>query len=118
MHNRSARSLLVVCTLQLLLIGVSAAPLADGLNPLGDFERMDAALENELNSVDDHAVLSVIFQLNSEVLPEDLLHFEELGAEILGMLHSSMVVYLKLLPSLFAPLVNGSELNILSSTVS
>lgn len=84
MHNRSARSLLVVCTLQLLLIGVSAAPLADGLNPLGDFERMDAALENELNSVDDQAVLSVIFQLNSEVLPEDLLHFEELGAEILG----------------------------------
>lgn len=61
MHLRSARSLLVVCALQLLLIGVSAAPLADTLNPIGDFERMDAALEHELNTVADETTLSVIF---------------------------------------------------------
>ena len=57
MHIRSASSLLVVCTLQLLLIGVSAAPLADSLNPLGDFERMDASLEHELSIVSDDETL-------------------------------------------------------------
>ena len=84
MHLRSARSLLVVCTLQLLLIGVSAAPLADTLNPIGDFERMDAALEHELNTVADDTILSVIFQLNSEVQAPDRIVLEDNGAEILG----------------------------------
>ena len=44
MNHSSARGVLLVCVLQLLLLGVSAAPLTDSLNPLGDFERMDAAL--------------------------------------------------------------------------
>ena len=84
MHLRSARSLLVVCALQLLLIGVSAAPLADTLNPIGDFERMDAALEHELNTVADETTLSVIFQLNSEVQTVDRTELENYGAEVLG----------------------------------
>ena len=84
MHIRSARSLLVVCTLQLLLIGVSAAPLADSLNPLGDFERMDASLEHELSIVSDDETLSVIFQLNSPVDSSDRNDLTDFGAEILG----------------------------------
>ena len=79
MGHGSARCLILVCVLQLLLLGVSAAPLTSSLNPLGDFERMDSALEDELNSVSDDTVLSVIFQLNSKVTPSDIEHFESLG---------------------------------------
>ena len=84
MNHSSARGVLLVCVLQLLLLGVSAAPLTDSLNPLGDFERMDAALEQELVDVSDDTVLSVIFQLNSEVTKSDLEQLETLNAELLG----------------------------------
>ncbi|MDP6235034.1 MAG: hypothetical protein QF364_04255, partial [Candidatus Poseidoniaceae archaeon] len=84
MGHGTARCLILVCVLQLLLLGVSAAPLTGSLNPLGDFERMDSALEDELNSVGDDSVLSVIFQLNSKVTASDLEHFKSLGAAVLG----------------------------------
>ena len=70
MQQSSARGILIVCALQFLLIGVSAAPFASGLNPLGDFERMDAALADELILVDYESILSVIYQRQSEVTSE------------------------------------------------
>ncbi len=63
MQQSSARGILIVCALQFLLIGVSAAPLTTGLNPLGNYERMDAALEEELKNGDDESSLSVIYQI-------------------------------------------------------
>tara|TARA_B110000444_G_scaffold60463_1_gene56416 strand:- start:59581 stop:62109 length:2529 start_codon:yes stop_codon:yes gene_type:complete len=84
MQQSSARSILIVCALQFLLVGVSAAPLASGLNPLGDFERMDASLEDELSLVDDVTLLSVIFQLQSAVTADDRLEFDNFDAELLG----------------------------------
>ena len=84
MQQSSARGILIVCALQFLLIGVSAAPFTSGLNPLGDFERMDAALEEELILVDDESILSVIYQLHSEVTSDDRRELEAFGAELLG----------------------------------
>ena len=84
MQQSSARGILIVCALQFLLIGVSAAPLASGLNPLGNFERMDTALEDELKIVEDDSILSVIYQLHSEVTSVDRNAMEQFGAELLG----------------------------------
>ena len=84
MQQSSARGILIVCALQFLLIGVSAAPLASGLNPLGNFERMDTALEDELKIVEDDSILSVIYQLHSEVTSVDRNAMEQFGADLLG----------------------------------
>ena len=65
MGHGSARCLILVCVLHALL---GCPPLTSSLNPLGDFERMDSALEDELNSVSDDTVLCNL-QLNSEVTP-------------------------------------------------
>lgn len=84
MRSSSARGLLVVLTLQLLLVGASAAPLMSSLNPAGDAERMDASLEDALVHSNFDTKLSVIFQLNSEVTAEDRTWLENHGASILG----------------------------------
>ena len=66
------------------MIGATAAPLADGLNPMGDYSKMDNALRDSLSSSSEDEIVPVIFQLNSEVLEEDLSTLENYGATILG----------------------------------
>ena len=53
------------------MVGASAAPLMSSMNPAGDFERMDEALEEALETSPFDATLSVVYQLNSEVTSED-----------------------------------------------
>ena len=84
MRSSSARGLLIVFSLQLLLVGASAAPLMSSLNPAGDAEKMDVFLEEALEASEFDATLSVIFQLNSEVTVEDRNWLEDHGASILG----------------------------------
>ena len=66
------------------MIGATAAPLADGLNPMGDYTKMDKALRDSLSSSSEDDIVPVIFQLNSKVLNEDKSTLENLGATILG----------------------------------
>lgn len=84
MRSSSARSLLIVFTLQLLLVGASAAPLMSSLNPAGDTERMDVFLEEAIDHSEFDDVLSVVFQLNSKVTSDDREWLEDHGASILG----------------------------------
>lgn len=84
MRSSSARAVLIVLSLQLLMVGASAAPLMSSMNTAGDFDRMDAALEDALASSSFDEQLSVIFQLNSAVTEEDRTWLENHGAEILG----------------------------------
>ena len=51
MRSFSARGLLIVLSLQLLLVGASAAPMMSSLNPAGDAERMDPFLEEALKDL-------------------------------------------------------------------
>ena len=84
MRSSSARGLLVVLSLQLLLVGASAAPMLSSLNPAGDAERMDPFLEEALKDSPHDAELSVIFQLNTPVTSEDRAWLERHGAAIMG----------------------------------
>jgi hypothetical protein len=73
------------------MVGATASPLADGLNPLGDESRMNADLVDALAQSRDNDVHPVIFQLNTPVTQQDLSTMQSLGLEVLGD----------------APLVNG-----------
>ena len=84
MRSSSARGVLIVLSLQLLMVGASAAPLLSSMNPAGDYSRMDASLEQALESSDFDAPLSVVYQLNSEVTQQDRTWLEQHGAELLG----------------------------------
>ena len=84
MRSSSARGILIVLSLQLLMVGASAAPLLSSMNPVGDYNRMDASLEQALESSDFDATLSVVYQLNSEVTQQDRNWLEQHGAELLG----------------------------------
>ena len=66
------------------MVGASAAPLMSSMNPAGDFERMDDALEEALDTSPFDATLSVVYQLNSKVTSEDRKWLENHGAELLG----------------------------------
>lgn len=70
--------------LQLLMVGATAAPLADQVNPMGNYDKMNYDLQQELYDSSVDTVLPVIFQLNSPVTDADLAQFEEFGATILG----------------------------------
>ena len=70
--------------LQLLMVGATAAPLADQVNPMGDYDKMNYDLQQELYDSEYDTVLPVIFQLNSPVTDADLNQLEEFGATILG----------------------------------
>ncbi|MEC7229341.1 MAG: hypothetical protein VXV95_04745, partial [Candidatus Thermoplasmatota archaeon] len=70
--------------LQLLMVGATAAPLADEVNPMGNYEKMNFDLQQELYESDYDTVLPVIFQLNSPVSDADLNQLQEYGATILG----------------------------------
>ncbi|MEK9651981.1 MAG: S8 family serine peptidase [Poseidonia sp.] len=83
--------LLTAFVLQLLMIGATASPLADGTNPMGDEGRMNADLVTALASSSDTDTHPVIYQLTSPVTSEDRSLMQSLGLTLLGD----------------APLVNG-----------
>ena len=70
--------------LQLLMVGATAAPLADQVNPMGNYDKMNYDLQQELYDSSVDTMLPVIFQLNSPVTDADLAKFEEFGATVLG----------------------------------
>jgi subtilisin family serine protease len=70
--------------LQLLMVGATAAPLAEQVNPMGNYDKMNYDLQQELYDSSVDTVLPVIFQLNSPVTDADLAKFEEFGATVLG----------------------------------
>ena len=84
MSSRLNLTFFAALAIQMLMIGATAAPLADGLNPMGDYEKMDKSLRNSLSSSSEEEIIPVIFQLNSEVTAEDFETLESFGASILG----------------------------------
>mgnify|MGYP001293848653 FL=1 len=70
--------------IQLLMLTAVASPLADGVNPVGDFTKMNDDLLEELENNDNSKVIPVIFQLNSPMTDSDENHLTELGLELLG----------------------------------
>ena len=76
--------MLVALTLQMLMVGVTASPLAEAVNPMGDASKMNVDLEAAVTDNDDATVLPVIYQLHSPVTEEDRRHFDALGFTHLG----------------------------------
>ena len=70
--------------IQLLMLSAVASPLTDGINPLGDYAKMNNDLIDELEHSDNSKTIPVIYQLNSPVMPSDRIHMENLGFRILG----------------------------------
>ena len=70
--------------IQLLMLSAVASPLADGVNPLGDFTKMNDDLLEELENNDNSKLIPVIFQLNSPMTDSDETQLEDLGFELLG----------------------------------
>jgi len=81
-HRRAL--LLVAVALQLLMVGATASPLAEGVNPLGDESRMNADLVERLASSSDNDVHPVIYQLVSPVTAHDRSYMDSLGLNHLG----------------------------------
>ena len=81
-HRRAL--LLVAVALQLLMVGATASPLAEGVNPLGDDSRMNADLVERLASSSDNDVHPVIYQLVSHVTAHDRSYMDSLGLNHLG----------------------------------
>ena len=81
-HRRAL--LLVAVALQLLMVGATASPLAEGVNPLGDESRMNADLVERLASSSDNDVHPVIYQLVSPVTAQDRSYMDSLGLNHLG----------------------------------
>ena len=84
MSNNRNVVIFAALLLQLLMVGATAAPLADQVNPMGDYDKMNYDLQQELYESEYDTVLPVIFQLNSPVSEADLDQLEEFGATILG----------------------------------
>src|SRR6056300_1281378 len=81
-HRRAL--LLTAVVLQLLMVGATASPLAEGVNPLGDERRMNADLVERLAASSDSDVHPVIYQLASPVTAHDRSYMESLGLQHLG----------------------------------
>ena len=82
----SSRSYIVSSAIfiQLLMLTAVASPLADGLNPLGDYTKMNADLLEEIEKSDDSKLIPVIFQLNSPMTESDEIYLADLGFDLLG----------------------------------
>ena len=65
MSNNRNVVIFAALLLQLLMVGATAAPLADQVNPMGDYDKMNYDLQQELYESEYDTVLPVIFQLNS-----------------------------------------------------
>ena len=70
--------------IQLLMLTAVASPLADGVNPLGDFTKMNDDLIEELETSDDSKIVPVIFQLNSPMTESDENRLTDLGFDLIG----------------------------------
>ena len=57
------KAILLAVLMNLLMLGVSASPTTGSMNPLGDFDKMDASLEEYIASDDSNTDIEVIFQL-------------------------------------------------------
>ena len=66
------------------MVGATASPLAEGVNPLGDESRMNADLVERLASSSDIDVHPVIYQLVSPVTAHDRSYMDSLGLNHLG----------------------------------
>ena len=84
MRNNRNTVIFAALLLQLLMVGATAAPLADQVNPMGNYDKMNHDLQQELYESEYDTVLPVIFQLNSPVSEADLKQLEDFGATILG----------------------------------
>ena len=84
MGTNRTMAILLAFALQLLMVGATAAPLADTSNPIGTYENMNDDLREELYQSEYSDILPVIFQLNSPVTQSDLTTLEQLGASVLG----------------------------------
>ena len=81
-HTRAL--VLSAFVLQLLMVGATASPLADSVNPLGDERKMNDDLRQELHEANDGDVIPVIFQLNSPVTDSDKAALDNMGLTLLG----------------------------------
>ena len=70
--------------IQLLMLTAVASPLADGVNPLGDYTKMNNDLIDELETSDDSKIVPVIFQLNSPMTESDENRLTDLGFDLIG----------------------------------
>ena len=66
------------------MVGATAAPLADNLNPIGNYHKMNTDLQNALHEAEIDDVLPVIFQLESQVTEDDRNDLINLGADVIG----------------------------------
>ena len=82
----SARRYVISAALfiQLLMLTAVASPLADSVNPLGDFTKMNNDLVEEMENYDNSKIIPVIFQLKTPVTESDEIYFESLDLELLG----------------------------------
>ena len=70
----------LVFFLQLVFLLSLSSPLVQGTNPYGDTEKMDAALESALQSVNDgEQLFEVIYQLQTPVTSDDLNQMQKMG---------------------------------------
>ena len=75
---------LVALTLQMLMVGVTASPLAEAVNPMGDVAKMTADLEAAVTSNDDSTVIPLIYQHHSPVTDADRRHIDAHGFTLPG----------------------------------
>ena len=66
------------------MVGATAAPVADGMNPYGDATKMNADLIDKLVVEDGSLVVEVIFQLNSPLTEQDRDALESYRLTLLG----------------------------------
>ena len=63
MSSRLNMTFFAALAIQMLMIGATAAPLVDGLNPMGDYEKMDKSLRDSLSSSSEDEVILDSFSL-------------------------------------------------------
>ena len=60
------------------MVSAVASPLTNGLNPLGDYTKMNADLQAEIDSSEDSKIIPVIFQLQSPMTSDDKVNLKNL----------------------------------------
>ena len=70
--------------IQILMLSAVASPIADSVNPLGDFTKMNDDLLEELENNDNSKIIPVIFQLNSPMTLNDENRITEFGLDLIG----------------------------------
>ena len=78
------RFVLLAVLMQALMLGATAAPVADGMNPYGDATKMNADLVDKLVDDDGQTLVEVIFQLTSPVTEQDREGLESYRMKLLG----------------------------------